>query len=130
MSPYIIQFNQIGTPTLGYISVAEVESNISFSIKRVYWTYYTPNHVIRGHHAHLALEQVIVAMNGIIDFELENQKGDKYKFTLNNPSMGLYIPPLHWRTIRFSHNAVLMCLASDLYQEVDYIRDYNNFKSW
>lgn len=128
--PDLISLNKIGTPSLGYISVLENEDGIlPFKIKRVYWTYFTPNHVKRGAHAHKELEQLIVAVSGIIDFELEDKKGNKYQFTLNSPDKGLYIPKGYWRDIRFSHNAVLLCLASEKYNEKDYIRSYNEFKN-
>ena len=125
--PHIIKLDSIGFSYQGYITVAEYQKNIPFEIKRVYWTYYTPNQVTRGHHAHKKLEQFIFAVSGQIDFELINQDGKKYNFTLNNPDEGLYIPSMHWRTIKFSHSAVLLCLASEIYKEDDYIRDYNEF---
>lgn len=125
----LIKFRKIGTPTLGYISVAEIEDQIPFNIKRVYWTYYTPNHVIRGYHSHLKLYQVLVAVSGIIEIDLEDKYGKKYKYKLEEPSTGLYIPSGYWRVIRFSHNAVLLCLASEKFIEADYIRDYKVFKS-
>lgn len=127
--PHIIKFDKIGTPSLGYISVTEVEKNVPFDIKRVYWTYFTPNHVKRGHHAHIDLQQIIVAVSGIIEFQLEDRAGNKHNFTLDNPDIGLYIPNGYWREIQFSHNAVLLCLASEQYDESDYIRDYNQFKT-
>ena len=126
-NPHIIKLDSIGSSELGYITVAEIQNNIPFDIKRVYWTYYTPNQVTRGHHAHKRLEQFIFAVSGQIEFELINQVGVKFNFTLNNPDKGLYIPPMHWRTIKFSHSAVLLCLASEIYKEDDYIRDYNEF---
>ncbi len=126
-NPHIIELNSIGSPNLGYITVAEYQKNIPFNIKRVYWTYYTPNKVTRGHHAHKALEQCIFAVNGKIEFELINVNGEKSTFILDSPEIGLYVPPMHWRTIKFSHSAVLLCLASDVYKKNDYIRDYNQF---
>lgn len=63
-SPHLVEFSKIGSPQLGYISVAECSKNIPFEIKRVYWTYFTPNDVIRGGHAHKALHQVIFAIGG------------------------------------------------------------------
>lgn len=129
MTPKLFKFDSIGQPSLGYISVAQHKELIPFEIKRVYWTYYTPNHVIRGHHAHHNLQQVIVAVSGILEMELEDKDGNKTSFRLDNPHTGLYIPGGYWRTIRFSHNAVLMCLASEEYNEIDYIRDYNTFKN-
>lgn len=126
--PHIIEFSQIGLPELGYISVAEYENQIPFEIKRVYWTYFTPNQVVRGRHAHKELRQVIIAVSGIIHFTLEDRQGNKYDYILDEPNKGLFVPNWFWREIRFSHNAVLLCLASSVYDEKDYIRDYDSFK--
>ncbi|MFQ3181094.1 MAG: hypothetical protein ACI9Z4_000685 [Polaribacter sp.] len=126
--PYLIKFDKIGNKSIGYISVAEsVGKNIPFEIKRVYWTYYTPNEVNRGFHAHRNLAQVITAVSGVIELKLENKENETFNFILDSPSIGLYIPKLHWREISFSHNAVLMCLASESYNECDYIRNYQEF---
>ncbi|ARN76523.1 dTDP-6-deoxy-3,4-keto-hexulose isomerase [Nonlabens spongiae] len=125
--PHIIDLKSIGSPDLGYISVAQYQDNMPFEIKRVYWTYYTPNQVTRGHHAHKELHQCIFAVSGKIEFELINQQGKKTIFILDSPEKGLYIPPLHWRTINFSHSAVLLCLASEVYLKEDYIRDFDSF---
>ena len=128
--PKILELNKIGSPNLGYISVAENFGNIPFAIQRVYWTYYTPHDVTRGGHAHLALEQVIVAVSGTIIFSTEDLKGNKSEFVLDSPEKGLYLPKKIWRDIKFSHNAVLLCLASEKYTEDDYIRDYEIFLSY
>ncbi len=126
-TPQLITFNSIGSPELGYISVAEVSKNIPFEIKRVYWTYYTPQNVTRGFHAHKELQQLIFAVSGNISFYTEDRNGNKLEFNLSNPHLGLYIPPFVWREIKFSHNAVLLCLASMEFSEDDYIRNYNQF---
>lgn len=128
-TPHEITFTSIGKPELGYISVAQYEDLVPFEIKRVYWTYFTPNHIVRGNHAHKNLQQVIVAVSGIIDFTLEDSEGNKFEFVLDNPNKGIFIPKGYWRTIRFSHSAVLLCLASENYDENDYIRDYSAFKN-
>lgn len=127
MKPHLLDLNKIGDSSLGYISVVENYENIPFEIQRVYWTYYTPQDIIRGGHAHLALEQVIVAVSGIITFTTEDLAGKKREFILDSPDKGLYIPNKIWRDIKFSHNAVLLCLASEKYIESDYIRDYKIF---
>lgn len=121
---------KIGNPNLGFITIAENSKNIPFEIKRVYWTYYTPQDVIRGGHAHKNLEQLIFAVSGIIEFNTEDKHGKKESFILDNPSRGIYIPKLVWRDIKFSHNAVLLCLASELYDEEDYFRDFEEFKNY
>lgn len=129
-NPHITIFNKIGSSQLGYITIAEAQKNVPFDIKRVYWTYYTPQDVIRGGHAHKELEQIIFAVSGTITFETEDKEGNTDTFILDSPSSGLYIPKLIWRNIKFSHNAVLLCLASQLYDENDYFRSYEDFKSY
>lgn len=128
--PRIIEFDKIGSPALGYITVAEQYKNIPFDVKRVYWTYYTPQDVIRGGHAHKELEQVIVAVSGTIIFNTEDLNGNKQTFVLDHPTKALYIPKRVWRDIQFSHSAVLLCLASEYYLEEDYYRDYQEFLSY
>ncbi|HAO06592.1 FdtA/QdtA family cupin domain-containing protein [uncultured Chryseobacterium sp.] len=129
-SPHIIHFSKIGSQDLGYITVAEEQKNVPFEIKRVYWTYYTPQDVIRGGHAHKELEQIIFAVSGTIEFNTLDMEGNNETFILDTPSKGLYIPKLIWRDIKFSHSAVLLCLASELYDEKDYFRDFDEFKNY
>jgi hypothetical protein len=125
--PSIIHFNEIGSTNLGFIAVAEVDGIIPFKIERIYWTYYTPNNVTRGHHAHLQLSQVLIAMAGTIDVTIETLDGKIFEFKLDQPNIGLYVPRLCWRTMKYSHNAVQICFASMVYNEQDYIRNYNDF---
>lgn len=127
-TPTLLTFDKIGSLEEGFISVLENDSNLPFEVKRVYWTYFTPNHIERGRHAHKELQQLIIAVSGIIEFALEDQQGQTEYVRLDRPDQGLYIPPGYWREIRFSHNAVLLCLASDVFRESDYIRDYETFK--
>ena len=129
-SPHIIEFDKIGSSNLGYITIAEEQKNIPFDIQRVYWTYFTPQDVVRGGHAHKDLQQVIFAVSGIITFNTEDLDGNKQTFVLDHPSKGLYLPKLVWRDIHFTHNAVLLCLASELYDEDDYFRDFEEFKNY
>lgn len=126
--PHLIELSKIGSPSLGYITVGQ-NSALPFSIQRVYWTYFTPDSVIRGQHAHRDLEQLIFAVSGRIEFTLEGLDGKVESFVLDSPNVGLYIPRYYWRTIKFSHNAVLLCLASLEYTEDEYIRDYDEFKA-
>jgi hypothetical protein len=127
--PRLVEFSSIGDSTLGFITVGEVYKNVPFEIKRVYWTYFTPHNVRRGGHAHKELEQIIFAVCGKIEFNIETIQGEKQTFVLDSPEVGLYIPRLIWRDIKFSHNAVLICLASEIFEEEDYIRDYSLFKN-
>lgn len=128
--PQYFCLDKIGNSSLGFITVAENMKNIPFEIKRVYWTYYTPQDVVRGGHAHKRLEQLIFAVSGRIEFNTINLDGMEKTFILDSPSKGLYLPRLIWRDIKFSHSAVLLCLASELYDESDYFRDYQDFKNY
>ena len=83
--------------------------------------------MIRGHHAHKDLQQILFAVNGSIEVELITKEKETLKFNLSNPSEGLYLPPMCWRTLQFSHSAVLLCLASEEYTESDYIRSKEEF---
>ncbi len=127
-TPCLIDFPSIGSLGSGYITIAEHQKNVPFKIKRVYWTYYTPQNVVRGCHAHKDLHQLIFAVTGKIEFKTEDRFGNLNVFTLENPNLGLYLPPLTWREIKFSHNSVLLCLASEVYLEEDYYRDYEQFR--
>ncbi len=126
--PYIIKFPQFGNPVEGYISVSEFESQIPFEVKRAFWTYYTPESITRGRHAHFSTEMVLIAAAGKIIVDLESTNNIKSSFILESPQVGLYIPPLTWHVMKYSHNAIQIVLASTSYQEEDYIRDYKNFK--
>jgi dTDP-4-dehydrorhamnose 3,5-epimerase-like enzyme len=128
--PQYFCLDKIGNSSLGFITVAENMKNIPFEIKRVYWTYYTPQDVVRGGHAHKRLEQLIFAVSGRIEFNTINLDGMEETFILDSPSKGLYLPRLIWRDIKFSHSAVLLCLASELYDESDYFRNYQDFKNY
>jgi dTDP-4-dehydrorhamnose 3,5-epimerase-like enzyme len=128
ISPEYFEIPSLGDSSLGFISVIEFPKIIPFKIKRVYWTYYTPQNVIRGFHAHKELNQLIFAVSGNISFFTEDRMGNKAEFNLTCPNVGLYIPPIVWREIKFSHNAVLLCMASLEFSENDYIRNYNSFK--
>ncbi|HFK5520205.1 TPA: FdtA/QdtA family cupin domain-containing protein [Elizabethkingia anophelis] len=124
--PFIIEFPKIGQSSLGYISIAE-KDNLPFIPKRIYWTYYTPEEVERGGHSHYDLYQILVAVSGRIEITTELLNGDKQTFLLDKPNIGLFIPKMCWRTMKYTHNAVQICIASNEYDEKDYIRDYNIF---
>lgn len=125
--PQILEFPKIGNSSNGYISPAEKEK-LPFTVKRIYWTYFTPEDVERGGHAHYELEQILVAVAGKIIVNTEMPGGIKNTFILEAPHQGLLIPKLCWRGMKYSHNAVQMCIASLEYEEKDYIRNYKEFK--
>lgn len=125
--PYLFETLKIGDSSIGYISIAEGEK-LPFDVKRVYWTYFTPDEVVRGNHAHKDLKQILVAVTGQIIVNTILINGETQSFTLSKPNHCLYLPSMCWRTLQFSHNAVLMCLASEVFSESDYIRDFAHFK--
>ena len=101
--------------------------NVPFEIKRVYWIFDTLPDEDRGFHAHKNMEQIIVAMDGACQFILDDGK-TREKVWLNRPDQGLYIGKNMWREMRhFSYGCKLMVLASDYYNEKEYIRDYDVF---
>ena len=125
MNYKILNFQIIGDERGKLVSL-ESFKNIPFDIKRVYYIYDT-NIEPRGFHAHAKLEQVIVVLAGSCIFELDDGK-NKEIVELNSPDIGLYIGVNMWRIMReFSSDCRLMVLASDYYDENEYIRDYNNF---
>ncbi len=127
--PRLIEFHSHGVSELGFISVAEENIDVPFQLKRVYWTYYTPQNVSRGGHANVDKEMVIIAVSGSIVISSETVEGIKSEFLLERPNIGLYLPKLCWHTMKYSHNSVQMVLASNLYSESDYIRNYEQFKA-
>jgi len=124
--PHIIEFPKIGNSVQGYISVAENDM-LPFEVKRIYWTYYTPESVERGGHAHYDLQQILLAVSGKIIVNIEMPDGSKEEFVLEHPNQGLFIPKMTWRTMKYTHNAVQVCIASMAFAESDYIRDYESY---
>lgn len=111
----------------GNLTVVENGETLPFDVKRVYYLYDVPGGESRGAHAHKDLEQLIVAASGSFTVTLDDGK-NKRSFFLNRPYQGLYVKPGLWRDlVDFSSGAVAMVLASDVYKQDDYIRDYNEF---
>lgn len=124
----IMQFKKIKNRA-GNITSIENNVDIPFSVKRIYYLYDVPSGETRGGHAHKDLEQVVFAVSGSFDITIDDGRTKK-TVQLNRPDFGLYLPPGIWRDIsNFSSGAVCLVLASEKFQEADYIRDYNNFLS-
>jgi dTDP-4-dehydrorhamnose 3,5-epimerase-like enzyme len=112
----------------GSLSFIEEFNQAPFEIKRVYYLYDVPSGATRGGHAHLSSEQIIIALSGSFDVVLDDGRSRESVF-LNRPHYGLYIPPGIWRELEnFSSNCVVLSLASTLFNESDYIREYDIFK--
>jgi hypothetical protein len=111
----------------GNLTFVESFNHIPFDIKRIYYLYDVPGGSSRGSHAHKNLHQVIIAMSGSFDIEIDDGENKK-RFHLNRSYYGLYVPPMMWRLLdNFSSGVVCMVLASEFYDEGDYFRDYQDF---
>ncbi len=111
----------------GQLVALEEYKDIPFQIKRVYYMYDTGKGVRRGYHAHKSLEQILICIHGSCKILLDNGQ-EKKVVPLEKPYEGLYISNNIWREMfDFSPDAVLLVLASDFYNEEDYIRDYEEF---
>lgn len=111
----------------GQLVALEEFKDIPFEIKRVYFMYDTQEGVRRGYHAHKSLQQILVCIHGSCKILLDNGE-EKKVIPLERPYEGLYIANDMWREMYdFSPDAVLLVLASALYDESDYIRDYEEF---
>ena len=113
----------------GNLSVIEENKQVPFQIRRIFYLYDIPSGATRGGHAHKISEQVIIALSG--SFEVILDDGYRRKsFFLNRPHYGLYIPPGIWRELEnFSSNSIALTLTSTFFDEKDYIRDYETFKT-
>ena len=114
----------------GNLTVAEQLREIPFNVERVYWTYDVPAGESRGGHAHRECEEVIVAVSGSFDVTLYDGE-ERKTYHLNHPYQGLYVGTGIWRTLDdFSSGAVCLVIASHLFEEEDYIRDYDEYLRW
>lgn len=122
----IINFQQHGDAR-GMLIALEEGKEVPFQIRRVYYMYDTEKKVRRGYHAHKNLEQILICVHGSCKIHLDNGK-ETEEVVLDKPYQGLYIAHNIWREMYdFSDDAVLLVLASELYDESDYIRDYQAF---
>ena len=111
----------------GQLVALEEGKEIPFQVKRVYYMYDTGEGVRRGFHAHKCLEQILICVHGSCKILLDNGS-EKEIVPLDTPFEGLYVSNDMWREMYdFSSDAVLMVLASELYDEADYIRNYDEF---
>lgn len=112
----------------GNLSFIENNNQIPFKIERTYWIYDVPGGEVRGAHAYKTLQEFIVALSGSFDVVLHNGK-QEHRFHLNRSYYGLYVPKMYWRSMEnFSTNSVAIILADQIYDENEYIRDFDTFK--
>ncbi len=114
----------------GDLSFAELGKDLPFTVKRCFWVFGVPNKEIRGEHAHKECAQFLISVTGSVSVLIDDGKNQS-EVTLNQPELGLYIPPGIWGVqYKYSSDAVLVVLASHPYEASDYIRDYNDFLAY
>lgn len=125
--PHIIDLPKVTDPR-GNLSFIQNSDQIPFDIQRTYWIYDVPGGMFRNGHAFRTQHEFIVALSGSFDVVLHDGVEEK-RIHLSRSYYGLYVPPMTWRSIdNFSTNSVAMVLSSTLYDENDYIRDFEEFQ--
>lgn len=124
----MIEFPQYGDER-GHLVVIEGMKNIPFEIKRAFYIYGSDSDVIRGQHANRKTEFVLINVAGTSKVTVKDGVGNEAIFCLNRPHTGIYLPTMVWKDMHdFSKNSVLLVLASEHYDNSEYIRDYEQFK--
>jgi len=125
----VIELPKIHFPA-GSITPVEGNLNFPFEVARVFYIYDIPGGESRGAHAHIDCHQLLVAASGSFDVMVDDGINKKV-VNLNRPYFGIYIPPGIWSSeLNFSSGAICLTLTSHIYQELDYIRDYQQFKKF
>lgn len=120
------KFND-GNGDLIPVEISKKDHNFPFDTKRIYFIS-NPKNIDRGNHAHLDLEQVIICCKGSFILHLDNGVGNKEDIIMNSNNIGIHIKNLTWRVLKkFSNDCVIAVIASNSYDEKDYIRDYDDF---
>ncbi|WP_231427796.1 FdtA/QdtA family cupin domain-containing protein [Pedobacter sp. Leaf250] len=127
MNPKLINLPKI-VDKRGNLSFFEFSGQLPFEIARTYWIYDVPGGEMRGSHAFRAQKEFIVALSGSFDVVLND--GSKIeKFSLNRSYFGLYVPSMYWRSLEnFSTNSLALIVSNKVYDEADYIRNFDDFK--
>lgn len=126
--PQIIELCKITDPR-GNLSVIQKGQGFPFDIKRIFFLYDVPADSERGGHAHHGSHQLLIAIAGSFEVELDNG-AERRRYTLNRPYRGLLIPPGFWRTMdNFSAGSVCLVVTDTEFDEADYIREYDEFKA-
>ena len=124
---HFIEIPKISDPD-GRGNLSVIEKNIlPYKVERIYYLYDVPSDSTRGGHAHIQLQQSLIALSGSFDVVVDDGK-NRTILTLNKPNKALYIPKGIWRELEnLSSGAVCLAIVSDIYKEEDYIRDYQDF---
>lgn len=127
MDVRMIEFPQHGDER-GHLVVLEGNKDIPFDIKRIFYIYGSDNDVVRGQHANRKTKFVLINVAGTSKVRVDDGKGNEVVFSLNRPHTGIYFSEMIWKEMYdFSEDSVLLCLASEPYDNSEYIRDYDDF---
>ncbi|MEG2928534.1 MAG: FdtA/QdtA family cupin domain-containing protein [Oscillospiraceae bacterium] len=122
-----VEFKEMGDER-GKLVVIEGNIDIPFEIKRVFYIYGSDSEVVRGQHANRKTEFVLINVSGTSKVKVKDGKGNETIFVLNRPHTGVYLPKMVWKDMYdFSSDSVLLVLASEHFDNSEYIRDYENF---
>lgn len=124
--PFLVTPERYKDPR-GSIGILQ-DHQIPFKILRTFWLYHVPENTRRGGHAHRTSKQLLICLEGTIEAQLEDINGRFHQFLLDSRQQGLYLPPMCWGYYTFHQNAKALCLASDHFDETDYIRNYEEFE--
>lgn len=128
MKPYIINLPKIYDKR-GNLSFFEYPNQLPFKIERTYWVYDVPGGETRGSHAFKEQQEFIIALSGSFDVIIHDGK-EEHRFSLNRSYYGLYIPKMYWRKLEnFSTNSLALIVSDKKYNEEDYIRNFEEFKT-
>lgn len=123
----ILEFDERGDER-GNLVVVEGMQDIPFSIARIFYIYGSDGEIVRGKHANINSEFVLVNVAGSCKVKVDDGRGNIEVFSLDKPRIGLYLPKLLWKEMyEFSPDSVLLCLASEHYDEQEYLRDYDGY---
>lgn len=125
--PFYLKFSPHGDER-GWLVAVEGRIDIPFDIKRVFYIYGTKGETVRGQHANRRSEFVLVNLRGNCKVQTDDGCGNIEVFQLNEPHKGVYIPKMRWKEMYdFSEDSILLCLASELYDSSEYIRNYRDY---
>lgn len=123
----IIELPKISDPR-GNLTFVEGLKHIPFAMQRVYWIYDVPGGEMRGRHAFRENRELVIAVSGSFEVEVDDGNSTS-RYLLNRSYYGLYLPPMHWRSLEnFSTNSLCLVLASHPYDVTDYLRNYDTFR--
>ncbi len=126
--PLLVNLNRVSFDNLLVdITIAQVEDQVPFTIKRVYWLRSGSIPSMRGNHAHINAYQFLTIIQGEVILHITNQQGEKQQYFLNNSPTGLVVPPKHWLEIEMEQDTVLLCFSSKLFEEQITEYDFSNF---